>query len=152
LSSAYMWWGQYKGFNRPERRNRLDAWGRSDGYGYERISYEIHSFRGVNCPKFEILKNVSGGLGADRAPGGFRAKPWPGVQGAGGPRKLLHFSLFETKKSLLLSLKTPVFLSDSKQKKKLVWLENITIYFFKISCRCMGLRWNVPIRGEGPAP
>jgi len=41
--------------------------------------------------------------------------PWPGVQGAGGPRKLLHFILFETKKSILLSLKTPVFFSDSKQ-------------------------------------
>ena len=36
----------------------------------------------------------AGGLGAARAPGGSRATPWPGVQGAGGPRKLLSFVFF----------------------------------------------------------
>lgn len=49
-------------------------------------------------------------LEADRAHSGSRATPRPGVQ-------LLHLSLFETKKLLLLSFKTPVFLGNSKQKK-----------------------------------
>jgi len=37
----------------------------------------------VKVEKLKILKNIVGG---HRALNGSRAKPWPGVQGAGGPR------------------------------------------------------------------
>jgi len=63
--------------------------------------------------KFEKSYNTkikSGCLEADRAHSGSRATARSGVQ-------LLHLSLFETKKLLLLSFKTPVFLGNSKQKK-----------------------------------
>ncbi|KAH3847860.1 hypothetical protein DPMN_090195 [Dreissena polymorpha] len=47
---------------------------------------------GKKFRKVKILKFQAGGR---RAPGGYRATPWLGVQGAGGPRKFLDFSISE---------------------------------------------------------
>ena len=55
-------------------------------------------FAGVKVENLEKPEIFAGGLGAARAPSGSRAKPWPGVQGAGGPRKLIDFSNFKVSK------------------------------------------------------
>lgn len=49
----------------------------------------------VKVQKIENTEISSWGPGGRRAPGGSRATPWQGVQGAGGPRKLLDFSISE---------------------------------------------------------
>jgi len=42
----------------------------------------------VKVQNFQNTENQSWGPGGRRAPGGSRATPWLGAQGAGGPRKL----------------------------------------------------------------
>jgi len=42
----------------------------------------------VKVQNFQNTENQSWGPGGRRPPGGSRATPWPGGQGAGGPRKL----------------------------------------------------------------
>ena len=54
----------------------------------------------MKVEKFQKPETLSWGPMTAWASGGFRATPWPGVQGARGPRKLLALGTFQEMKML----------------------------------------------------